>query len=79
MGLRRTSHSVYDAQYRLVWAPKYRKWILRGDVREHVRSLFFQIVEDFDFEIEEMEIAEDHVPIFLSFPPRIRLRKVWAS
>ena len=64
MGLKRTTHAVYDAQYHLVWAPKYRKWILRGDVREHVRSLFSQIAEDFDFEIEEMEIAEDHVPIF---------------
>ena len=75
MGLKRTSHAVYDAQYHLVWAPKYRKWILRGDVREHVRSLFSQISEDFDFEIEEMEIAEDHVHIFLSFPPRYSIAK----
>ena len=73
MGLKRTTHAVYDAQYHLVWAPKYRKWILRGDVREHVRSLFSQIAED--FEIEEMEIAEDHVPIFLSFPPRYSIAK----
>ena len=75
MGLKRTTHAVYDAQYHLVWAPKYRKWILRGDVREHVRSLFSQIAEDFDFEIEEMEIAEDHVHIFLSFPPRYSIAK----
>ena len=75
MGLKRTSHAVYDAQYHLVWAPKYRKWILRGDVREDVRSLFYQIAEDFDFEIEEMEIAEDHVHIFLSFPPRYSIAR----
>ena len=36
MGLRRTSHAVYDSQYHLVWAPKYRKWILRGDLRAYV-------------------------------------------
>ncbi len=76
MGLRRTSHAVYDTQYHLVWAPKYRKWILRGDIRDHVRELFYQIAEDFDFEIEEMEIAEDHVHIFLSFPPRYSIAKV---
>ena len=76
MGLRRTSHAVYDAQYHLVWAPKYRKWILRGDIRGHVRELFRQIAEDFGFEIEEMEIAEDHVHIFLSFPPRYSISKV---
>jgi putative transposase len=28
MVIRRTSHAVYDTQYHLVWAPKYRKWIL---------------------------------------------------
>lgn len=75
MGLKRTSHAVYDAQYHLVWAPKYRKWVLRGDVREQVRRLFYQIAEDFDFEIEEMEIAEDHVHILLSFPPRYSIAK----
>ena len=75
MGLRRTSHSVYDAQYHLVWSPKYDKWILRGDVREYVRSLFYQIAEEFEFEIEEMEIAEAHVHIFLSFPPRYSIAK----
>ena len=75
MGLKRTSHAVYDAQYHLVWAPKYRKWVLRGDVREQVRRLFYQIAEDLDFEIEEMEIAEDHVHILLSFPPRYSIAK----
>ena len=47
MGLRRTSHAVYDSQYPLVWAPKYRKWILRGDLREYVGKLFHRIAEDF--------------------------------
>jgi len=36
MTIRRTRHAVYDTRYHLVWAPKYRKWILRGDLREFV-------------------------------------------
>ena len=76
MGLRRTSHAVYDSQYHLVWAPKYRKWILRGDLREYVGKLFHRIAEDFGFDIQEMEVAEDHVHIFLSFPPRYSISKV---
>ena len=55
MPIRRTSHAVYDTQYHLVWASKYRKWILRGDIRAHVEPLFEQIAEDFGFDIEEME------------------------
>ena len=76
MPIRRTSHAVYEAQYHLVWTPKYRKWILRGDLRDSVRGLFSQIAEDFGFEILELEVSEDHVHLFLSFPPRYSIAKV---
>ena len=72
MELKRTSHAVYDTKYHLVWAPKYRKWILRGDIRERVK----EISRNHDFEIDTMEISEDHVHIFLSFPPRYSISRV---
>ena len=75
MTLRRTSHAVYDTRYHLVWTPKYRKWMLRGDLREYVRDLFYRIAEEFGFEIEELELADDHVHVFLSFPPRYSIAK----
>ena len=70
MAVKRTSHAVYDTKYHLVWAPKYRKSLLRGDIRERVKEIFEEISRNHDFEIDTMEIAEDHVHIFLSFPPR---------
>lgn len=63
-----TSHAVYDTKYHLVWAPKYRKWILRGDVRERARELFVEIAGRHDIEIDTMEVASDHVHLFVSFP-----------
>ena len=76
MGLRRTSHAVYDAGYHLVWAPKYRKWILRGDIRQRVKELFGEIAAHHGIEIDAMEVAEDHVHLFVSFPPRYSISKV---
>ena len=76
MVLKRTSHVVYETKYHLVWAPKYRKWILRGDIREKARKVFEEISLNHEFEIEALEIAEDHVHIFLSFPPRYSISKV---
>ena len=64
------SHAVYDTRYHLVWAPKYRKWILREEVRNAAKELFQEILEARDCEVEEMEIAADHVHIFTSMPPR---------
>ena len=64
------SHAVYDTRYHLVWAPKYRKWILDGEVRDTVKELFKEILAARDCEVIEMEIAGDHVHIFVSIPPR---------
>ena len=70
MTTKRLSHAVYDTRYHLVWAPKYRKWILRNEVRDSVKKLFEEILAARDCEIEEMEIAKDHVHIFTSIPPK---------
>ena len=76
MTIQRTSHAVYDTKYHLVWAPKYRKWILRGDIQERVRQIFEEIAINHGFAIDTMEVAQDHVQIFLSFPPRYSISKV---
>ena len=76
MTIKRTSHAVYDTKYHLVWAPKYRKWSIREDIRQRAAALFREIAEDVQFDIEEMEVAKDHVPLFLNFPPRYAIAKV---
>jgi putative transposase len=76
MVLKRTSHAVYDTQYHLVWAPKYRKWILRGDLRQRVKELFEEIAGNHEIDIDTMEIAEDHIHLFVSFPPRYSIGKI---
>ena len=70
MSLRRTSHAVYDTKYHLVWAPKYRKPILKDELREAIKELFRNILESRDCEVEEIEMGEDHVHIFASMPPK---------
>jgi len=76
MGVRRTAHAVYDTRYHLVWAPKYRKWIKRDDIREKAKEIFLEVAEKHGFEIQEMRVAPDHVHIFLGFPPRYSISKV---
>ena len=76
MSYKRGSHCVYDTKYHLVWAPKYRKWVLQGEVRRRVRKLFDEIAGHHGFEIEEMEVDKDHIHIFLSFPPKYSISKV---
>ena len=70
MVLKRISHAVYDTAYHLVWAPKYRKWVLHDCVRETAKELFREILEARDCELVEMEMADDHVHIFTSIAPK---------
>jgi len=76
MPVKRTSHAVYDTKYHLVWAPKYRRWIVREDIRRRAAEVFRQIAEDFGFELVELEVAKEHVHVFLNFPPRYSIAKV---
>ena len=70
MAYKASAHAVYDLKYHLVWAPKYRKDILVGEVAQTVQQLFQQIAEAYDMDIDTMEVMEDHVHLFLSAPPR---------
>jgi putative transposase len=51
-----------------------------------VEELLREIARDFGFEIDTLEVAVDHVHIFLDFPPRYSiarvvgmLKSIWAS
>ena len=76
MPLKRTSHAVYEAKYHLIWCPKYRKKILAEEIRPRVKELFMEISSHFDFEIDRCEIAEDHIHILISFPPKYSVSRV---
>jgi putative transposase len=70
MGIKSTKHAVYDLKYHLVWVPKYRKHIFNDEMRESVKEIFQKIAEEYEFEIDTMEVMEDHVHIFIEAPPR---------
>ena len=73
---RRTSHTVFDLKYHLVWATKYRKPILAGKVGYRVRDLIREICRTFSIEILRGHVSKDHVHLFLSIPPQISVSKV---
>ena len=71
---RRSSHTVYDIKYHLVWITKYRKPVLRGAIAERVRDLIREICKARDVEILKGHVSADHVHIFVSVPPHISVR-----
>ena len=68
--LKRAKHVVYDTKYHLVWIPKYRRRIFNPEIAKYVKETFQEIAEEFEFEIDTMEVMQDHVHLFLCAPPR---------
>ena len=59
-----------------MWAPKYRKRILTGEVGARVKDVLGEIAQAYDIIIEEMEVSRDPVPVFCSFPARLSISQV---
>ena len=73
---RKTSHSLYDCKYDLVWITKYRKKVMVGLVAERVRELIRQICKEHDVEIIKGHVSKDHVHKFVSVPPHLAISKL---
>ena len=68
---------VYDTTYHLVWCPKRRKTIFKdAELRERAEQLFREISDEYEFDIQEMEVGEDHVHILISFHPKYSIGQV---
>jgi putative transposase len=76
MGWRTSSHAKYDCKYHVVWCPKRRRWLADPEIRTYVTETFRVIAEEFGFWIEELAIEEDHVHVFLEFPPKYSIARV---
>lgn len=66
---KKTSHTIYDCTYHIVWVTKYRYNVLVGDIGERAKHLIQQICCDNNVEIIRGKIASNHVHIYVSIPP----------
>ena len=73
---RKTSHTVYDIKYHIVWITKYRKKILTGELAKRVRELIREICKANEVEIIKGHVSKDHVHLFVSVPPHISVSKL---
>tara|TARA_R110000868_G_scaffold293314_2_gene553830 strand:+ start:649 stop:1059 length:411 start_codon:yes stop_codon:yes gene_type:complete len=73
---RKTSHTVYDIKYHLVWITRYRKKILKGELAKRVRELIREVCKANEVEIIKGRVSVGHVHMFVSVPPHISVSKL---
>jgi len=70
------AHSKYRLMIHLVWIPKYRKRILKGKLSLRLKELLQLCAEANGWEIDEVNIQEDHVHLIVQFVPTISVSKM---
>ncbi len=74
---RRLSHTIYECKYHLVFCPKYRRPILKDEVREYVRREIGNLLRQKEgIEIMEMNVQSDHIHLIVWIPPKYAVSAV---
>lgn len=70
MELQRNTHHVYRLMYHFVWIPKYRHKIFIEPQREAMKVIIQKIGYDYEIDIVELEMPEDHIHMVVRSLPQ---------
>jgi len=74
---KKLSHTIYECKYHVVFCPKYRYRVLRGDISEYCKQQIYNLCVQKDLlEILELTVQEDHVHLVMSIPPKYSVSSV---
>ena len=65
------SHSKWRCKYHIVFAPKYRRKEIYGDIRKDIGVILRKLCEQKNVEIIEAELCSDHIHMLVSIPPNL--------
>ena len=65
------SHTRWNCKYHIVFAPKYRRQIIYGKIKNDIGKILRTLCERKGVEIIEAEACSDHIHMLVSIPPKI--------
>ena len=71
--IKRLSHSTYMCQYHIVFAPKYRRKAIYGELRRDIGQILRKLCEEKKVEIIEANACPDHIHMLVSIPPYLSI------
>lgn len=71
MELQRNTHHVYRLMYHFVWIPKYRHKVFCEPYREVLKGIIEKAGYDYNIDIVELEIPEDHIHMVIRGIPKM--------
>jgi REP-associated tyrosine transposase len=70
------AHTKHRMLYHIVWIPKYRKRKLEGAIAKRLQELIVECAEVNEWEINELNIQENHVHLLIQLKPNMAVSEV---
>ena len=70
-GYRKGDHMIFSCQYHVIFCPKYRRPILKGEIETRLKNLILEKQEKYDYTVMDMEVMPDHVHLLLDINPKV--------
>ena len=71
--IRSNAHSKYRCQYHIVFAPKFRRKEIYGQIKKDIGEILRKLCEQKEVEIIEAEACSDHIHMLVNIPPHISI------
>ncbi len=65
------AHSKWNCKYHVVFAPKYRRRVIYGQIKVEIGKILRMLCNQKGVEIIEAELCPDHVHMLLKIPPKM--------
>ena len=67
------AHTKWECKYHIVFAPKYRRQIIYGKIKQDIGQMIRKLCEYKGVEIIEAEACRDHIHMLVSIPPKLSI------
>ena len=67
------SHTKWNCKYHIVFAPKYRRKVAYGKIKQDIADILSMLCKRKGVKIIEAEICPDHVHMLVEIPPSISI------
>ena len=70
------AHTQWKCKYHIVFAPKYRRQIIYGKIKQGIGQMLRKLCEYKGVEIIEAEACKDHIHMLVSIPPKYSIAQI---
>ena len=70
------AHTTWNCKYHIVFAPKYRRQVIYGQLRGETGKILRMLCERKEIEIIEAECCPDHIHMLVRIPPKYSVSEI---